>query len=99
TSCPVSATRSRRAAPVPGCAAHGGPRAERYSGAKTYFARKSLRAKLLRAINRMEFGIFSNGFRRHTSAAQTYDEDLAEIVLADELGFRDGGVTVHHTEC
>ena len=36
----------------------------------------------------MEFGIFSNGFRPHTTAAQTYEEDLAEIVLADQLGFR-----------
>ena len=32
----------------------------------------------------MEFGIFSNGFRPHTTAAQTYEEDLAEIVLADQ---------------
>ena len=24
----------------------------------------------------MEFGIFSNGFRPHTSAAQTYEEDI-----------------------
>ena len=31
----------------------------------------------------MEFGIFSNGFRPHTSASQTYEEDLNEIVLAD----------------
>ena len=31
----------------------------------------------------MEFGLFQNGFRRHTTAAQCYDEDLAEIVLAD----------------
>ena len=31
----------------------------------------------------MEFGIFSNGFRPHTTASQTYEEDLAEIVLAD----------------
>ena len=29
----------------------------------------------------MEFGIFSNGFRPHTSASQTYEEDLFEIVL------------------
>ena len=37
----------------------------------------------------MEFGIFSNGFRPHTAASQTYEEDLSEIVLADQLGFRD----------
>ena len=46
----------------------------------------------------MEFGLFSNGFRPHTTAAQTYDEDLAEIVLADELGFREAWVSEHHTE-
>ncbi len=46
----------------------------------------------------MEFGIFSNGFRPHTSAAQTYQEDLAEIVLADQLGFRDAYISEHHGE-
>lgn len=46
----------------------------------------------------MEFGLFSNGFRPHTTAAQTYDEDLQEIVLADELGFRDAWISEHHGE-
>ena len=46
----------------------------------------------------MEFGIFSNGFRPHTTAAQTYEEDLAEIVLADQLGFRDCYISEHHGE-
>jgi alkanesulfonate monooxygenase SsuD/methylene tetrahydromethanopterin reductase-like flavin-dependent oxidoreductase (luciferase family) len=46
----------------------------------------------------MEFGIFSNGFRPHTTAAETYDEDLQEIVLADELGFRDAWISEHHGE-
>jgi limonene 1,2-monooxygenase len=46
----------------------------------------------------MEFGIFSNGFRPHTSAAETYEEDLLEIVLADELGFRDAWISEHHGE-
>jgi alkanesulfonate monooxygenase SsuD/methylene tetrahydromethanopterin reductase-like flavin-dependent oxidoreductase (luciferase family) len=46
----------------------------------------------------MEFGIFSNGFRPHTSAAQTYQEDLSEIVLADQLGFRDVYISEHHGE-
>lgn len=46
----------------------------------------------------MEFGIFSNGFRPHTSASQTYDEDIAEIVLADQLGFRDCYISEHHGE-
>ena len=42
----------------------------------------------------MEFGIFSNGFRPHTSASRTYEEDLSEIVLADQLGFRDAYLRV-----
>src|SRR5580704_1439701 len=46
----------------------------------------------------MEFGIFSNGFRPHTTAAQTYDEDLAEIVLADQLGYRYVFISEHHGE-
>jgi alkanesulfonate monooxygenase SsuD/methylene tetrahydromethanopterin reductase-like flavin-dependent oxidoreductase (luciferase family) len=46
----------------------------------------------------MEFGIFSNGFRPHTSAAQTYQADLAEIVLADELGFSCAFISEHHGE-
>ena len=33
----------------------------------------------------MEFGIFSNGFRPHTSATRSYEEDIYEIVLADQL--------------
>ncbi len=46
----------------------------------------------------MHFGLFSNGIRRHTSAARSYDEDIAEIVLADELGFRDAYISEHHGE-
>ncbi len=46
----------------------------------------------------MDFGIFSNGFRAHTSASQTYDEDIHEIVLADQLGFRDCYISEHHGE-
>jgi alkanesulfonate monooxygenase SsuD/methylene tetrahydromethanopterin reductase-like flavin-dependent oxidoreductase (luciferase family) len=46
----------------------------------------------------MEFGIFSNGFRPHTTAAATYEQDLAEIVLADQLGFRDAYISEHHGE-
>jgi alkanesulfonate monooxygenase SsuD/methylene tetrahydromethanopterin reductase-like flavin-dependent oxidoreductase (luciferase family) len=46
----------------------------------------------------MEFGIFSNGFRPHTTASQTYEEDLYEIVLADQLGFRDAYISEHHGE-
>ncbi len=46
----------------------------------------------------MEFGLFSNGFRPHTTAAQTYQDDIDEIVLADELGFRDVYISEHHGE-
>jgi alkanesulfonate monooxygenase SsuD/methylene tetrahydromethanopterin reductase-like flavin-dependent oxidoreductase (luciferase family) len=46
----------------------------------------------------MEFGIFSNGFRPHTTAAETYQEDLAEIVLADQLGFKYAFISEHHGE-
>jgi limonene 1,2-monooxygenase len=46
----------------------------------------------------MEFGIFSNGFRPHTTAAQSYEEDIREIVLADQLGFKDCYISEHHGE-
>ncbi|MGB0632077.1 MAG: LLM class flavin-dependent oxidoreductase, partial [Alphaproteobacteria bacterium] len=46
----------------------------------------------------MDFGIFSNGFRPHTTAAATYEEDIREIVLADQLGFRDAYISEHHGE-
>ncbi len=46
----------------------------------------------------MEFGVFSNGFRPHTTASQTYAQDLAEIVHADQLGFRDAYISEHHGE-
>ena len=37
-------------------------------------------------------------FARTPRAAQTYDEDLYEIVLADQLGFRDAYISEHHGE-
>ncbi len=46
----------------------------------------------------MEFGVFSNGFRPHTTAAQTYEEDLAEIIHADKLGFKYAYISEHHGE-
>lgn len=46
----------------------------------------------------MEFGIFSNGFRPHNIAGESYDEDIREIVLAEELGFRDAYISEHHGE-
>src|SRR6202000_3248911 len=52
----------------------------------------------LRQGLQMEFGLFSNGFRLHTCAAQTYQQDLAEIMLADELRFRDAYISDHNGE-
>ena len=46
----------------------------------------------------MEFGVFSNGFRPHTTAAECYEEDLQEIILADKLGFTDLFLSEHHGE-
>jgi alkanesulfonate monooxygenase SsuD/methylene tetrahydromethanopterin reductase-like flavin-dependent oxidoreductase (luciferase family) len=43
----------------------------------------------------MQFGLFSNGQRHNTVAALTYAEDLHEIVVADELGFREGWISEH----
>jgi limonene 1,2-monooxygenase len=46
----------------------------------------------------MEFGLFSNGFRPHSTASESYNEDISEIVLADQLGFRDAYISEHHGE-
>ncbi len=46
----------------------------------------------------MDFGIFSNGFRKHTSAGRTYDEDIHEIALAEALGFSVAYISEHHGE-
>ncbi len=46
----------------------------------------------------MEFGIWSNGFRPHESAHRSYDEDIAEIVLADQLGYEVAYISEHHGE-
>jgi limonene 1,2-monooxygenase len=43
----------------------------------------------------MRFGIFSNGWRHATVAADTYDRDLAELVLADRLGFDEAWISEH----
>lgn len=45
----------------------------------------------------MEFGLFSNGERGNPIARTTYDEDLAEIVLADELGLGEAWISEHGT--
>lgn len=46
----------------------------------------------------MEFGIFSNGFRPHAIAGDSYNEDIREIVLAEKLGFHDAYISEHHGE-
>ena len=43
----------------------------------------------------MEFGIFSNGERANQLAADSYDEDLYEIVVADKLGLKEAWVSEH----
>ena len=41
----------------------------------------------------MDFGIFSeSGHRPHPVAADAYDEDLAEVVLADKLGIKEAWI-------
>lgn len=45
----------------------------------------------------MEFGLFLNGERHNEIAKATYDEDLEEVVLADELGFEEAWISEHGT--
>jgi alkanesulfonate monooxygenase SsuD/methylene tetrahydromethanopterin reductase-like flavin-dependent oxidoreductase (luciferase family) len=43
----------------------------------------------------VEFGLFSNGERTNKIAADSYDDDLYEIVVADKLGFREAWISEH----
>jgi len=45
----------------------------------------------------MEIGLFSNGERQNQIARITYDEDLAEVILADELGVQEAWISEHET--
>lgn len=45
----------------------------------------------------MDFGLFSNGQRRNRVAKYSYDCDLDEIVLADELGLKEAWISEHGT--
>jgi len=45
----------------------------------------------------MQIGVFSNGNRNNKVAKTTYDEDLAEIVLADRLGMKEAWISEHGT--
>src|SRR5580698_4569037 len=77
------------------------PANSRYTRCRCERCQATAQALTCRAQTRgfaMEFGLFSNGFRPQTTAAQTYQEDLAEIVLADQLGFRDVYISEHHGE-
>ena len=45
----------------------------------------------------MEFGLFSNGERGNPVAKSTYDEDLEEVVFADEIGLGEAWISEHGT--
>ena len=45
----------------------------------------------------MEFGLFSNGERGNAIAQATYDEDMEEVVYADELGMDEAWISEHGT--
>lgn len=44
---------------------------------------------------RVKFGIFSNGKRHGKSAAEGYDDDLEEIIVAEECGFHEAWISEH----
>ena len=41
----------------------------------------------------LEFGIFSNGERGNRLAADTYDEDMLEVLFADRLGMTEAWIS------
>jgi alkanesulfonate monooxygenase SsuD/methylene tetrahydromethanopterin reductase-like flavin-dependent oxidoreductase (luciferase family) len=43
----------------------------------------------------MQFALFSNGQRRNAVAKVSYDDDLQEIVLADQLGIQEAWISEH----
>ena len=43
----------------------------------------------------MQFALFSNGQRRNAVAKTSYDDDLQEIVLADQLGIQEAWISEH----
>lgn len=44
----------------------------------------------------MEFAIFSNNGRPRRTVADSYEEDLYEIVVADQVGFREAWISEHN---
>ena len=45
----------------------------------------------------MHIGLFSNGERRNQVARISYDEDLHEVIVADELGIQEAWISEHGT--
>ncbi len=45
----------------------------------------------------MEFGLFSNNRRPGRSLGEAWDRDIAEIVIADKLGFQEAWISEHQT--
>jgi hypothetical protein len=43
----------------------------------------------------MEFGLFSQHYRPARSVADAYEEDLFELVAADQLGYREAWISEH----
>lgn len=43
----------------------------------------------------MQFALFSNGQRRNPVAKVSYDDDLQEIILADQLGIQEAWISEH----
>jgi alkanesulfonate monooxygenase SsuD/methylene tetrahydromethanopterin reductase-like flavin-dependent oxidoreductase (luciferase family) len=43
----------------------------------------------------MRFGLFSNGQRRNAIAKVSYEEDLQEVILADQLGIDEAWISEH----
>lgn len=43
----------------------------------------------------MKLGIFSNGQRHNQRAADSYEQDLREVIAADELGFDEAWISEH----
>jgi limonene 1,2-monooxygenase len=46
----------------------------------------------------MDFALFINGLRPDATAEAAFEQDLREIVVADELGFTEAWVSEHHAE-
>ena len=45
----------------------------------------------------MEFGLFSNGRRPEKSLGEAWDDDIAEAVVADRLGYQEVWFSEHQT--